>query len=112
MKCCASKKRYSLGTLRPTSKEERKLFWEFRVDDIIEMFDFKIICDVLLLLAFLLNYSSDDKTEDMLYRLGRRLINLLFYFIVWLIAKRFKRSFIYWIPVVHFFTRFTAMLAA
>ena len=112
MKCCKANKRYSLATLRPTSNEERKLFWEFRCDDIIEMYDFKCIFSILLFLGFLINYSNEHKTEDMLYRLARRLVNLLFYLIVWLIARRFRRTFIYWIPVLFFFTRFTANLSA
>ena len=112
MKCCSAKKRYSLVILRPTSNEERKLFWEFRCDDIVEMFDFKCIFNVLLFLGFLIDYSNEYKTEDMRYRLARRIVNLLLYLMVWLIARKFRRRFIYWIPTLLIFTRFIAMIAA
>ena len=117
MKCCicfSSRKRYSLVTLKPTSKEERKLFWEFRCEDIVEMYDYKCFFTVALLLIFLLNYFDDLKAENMQYRLIRRLVNLALIAIVWLIAraKRFKHSFIYLMPVLLIATRFTAILAA
>ena len=78
----------------------------------MEMYDFKCVYNFILLLVFLLSLLDNEKNEDMKYRIGRRVVNLLFYFVVWLIGRRFKRSFAYWIPVVLIFTRFMGMMAA
>ena len=112
MKYCAARKRYSLITLQPTCKEEKKLFWVFRCDDIVDMFDFKVFATILFTMAFLVNYFDDDKQEKMHYRLARRLVNLVFYLIVWIMTRRLKKHYIYFVPVLFIFERFTAMLAA
>ena len=61
---------------------------------------------------FLLNFNDDESNEDLRYRIGRRVVNLLLYFLVWAIGRRFKRCLVYWMPVVFIFTRFTSTLAA
>ena len=115
MKACTRKKsKYNLCTLRPNNEEERSLFWDFRVEDIIEMFEYKFIYNVVLFLVFLLKFFDQDKDEDLSFRTMRRVVNLLLFFSVWLMTKtkKFRKCYIYWVPVVFVTTRFIAGLAA
>ena len=105
MKCFSSKLNYNPVTLNPTNEEERTLFFEFRCEDVLEMYD--AICIIMIVVALLsiLGFLQNFEDTLMLLRLIFSSIDVIFYLIVWFGIRRFKKFNIYWLPLLFICTR-------
>ena len=94
MKIFNSNRKYNLLTLRPTTKEDRKEFWNFRSEDINEMFTYYVGFGFLYLALHLFNYVKDP-TRPLLSQLASYSVLVALRFVVWLIGKSYKKNLVY-----------------
>ena len=87
-------------TLRPIKKKERQLFWDFRADDIVDMFNVKCSIAIITWLVALVFYCLDTSDSENYIRLIGFSLYVLLYFVTFLITRRFKKCFIYTMPVL------------
>ena len=101
MKCFNHNRKYSILSLRPHNEEDRQLFFEYRADDVIEMFNYRlgyeIIYSVNILIQYMLNFESEQMRSKMIFRT----FYLLMHVMAWLFGLRFKRKIVYIIPVLY-----------
>ena len=58
--------KYTRYNLRPIDKEEQKLFWKFREDDILDLFKYVCLVETIWLLAYISALFSEVTEKHML----------------------------------------------
>jgi len=95
-------RQYSVITLRPNSEQFRELWWQFRCEDVIEMFAVAVTLSMLTWIGYLVTYLQDKKDET----LSCFLWNTAFtsaYLLTWLAILRCKTKVVYFLPVLFLF---------
>ena len=84
--------RYSIWTLRPKDPLERQLFFEFRINDVIEQYGYFIVAVAFFTIMPLLSLiKNKDKQHFILFMDG--LIAITFAMLLWLARGRLKNKF-------------------
>ena len=82
--------KYNFFTLTPKLKEDRQTFWDFRIDDIAEMFPYYVGFGILFWVLYLINYLGNP-TKVLLIQFFIFSCQQTIRLIVWLIGRRFKK---------------------
>ena len=99
MECCRNKRKFSLCTLIPKTKEDRNLFWVFRRDDIVWLYPFYFIFPMLMWLSSLyVNMTVPNENSLNILAFASLIIALLLLNLF--IGRRYKNCMIYCIPVI------------
>ena len=101
MKFFNHNRKYSLLTLRPHNEEDRKLFFEFRADDVIEMFNYRLGMEFCFWFSILVQYMFKFDDKDMRNKLYFRSVYFIMHVVVFFLGLRFKRNIIYMIPALY-----------
>ena len=104
-------KEYSKFSLSPLDKELRKRFMAFRNEDVLDMYIYPcIIASVgiavtLIALVFL-------QTKALLIQLSMQTFNVIAYWLIWLLGKRFKDKMAYLVAFSYIVIHVIALLVA
>ena len=88
-------------TLRPHNEDDRELFYEFRANDVIEMFNYRLGYEVCFSVNILIQYMLKFDDKEMRNKMIFRSFYLFMHVMVWLFGLRFKRKIVYIIPVLY-----------
>ena len=94
-------RQYSVITLRPNSEHFRELWWQFRCEDVIEMFVVAAILSLITWTGYLVTYLS-DKTDERLNSLFSNTAITFAYLLTWF-AIRCKSQVVYFLPILFLF---------
>ena len=93
---------YTAYNLMPKDKEDRKLFWKFRIDDVLDLFRYICYCETLWLLARILGLV-DELSMKNLVMLCLGLTTTSYHWLVFLFRHRLKDR-LAWITVILYTT--------
>ena len=83
-------RKYSILTLSPRLNEDREEFWEFRVEDVTEMFVYSVVFGAILWITILLSLINEP--IGILYKQFIIMsIQVAGRIIVWLLRKKLKK---------------------
>ena len=57
--------KYTRYNLKPIDREEQRLFWKFRVDDIVDLFKYVCCIETIWFLAFITGLLTDVSEKQM-----------------------------------------------
>ena len=100
---------HSKLTLRPTSKEDRELFWRQRCDDIVESLTVTAAIAGLAWATYLCAYLANQDEKS----LSRMLINTMFflpYIAMCLVGRCFQKYLAYALPLMFAFEEITSCM--
>ena len=81
-------------SLRPKDEEDRKAFWEFQCEEIVNAFRFQIWYYALLVLVYIISYISSRDSISIWTPILVSTV-LIAYILVWLSGRRFTKQFVY-----------------
>ena len=78
-----------LNTLQPNNKEDRKKFWLFRSEDIIEMFNFRVFIYIVMMIVHVIAFFDDSTNYYLLNSiLIASSLRLILIVLVWFTIRR------------------------
>ena len=100
---------YNFLSLQPVRKEDRRDFFTYRCDDIEEIYAFYL---PIVFLGLLGNLFITEDNSAFIPSITMTLFNFIMRLIFYAFRKRWKRAFIYHIPVFHLFAASRFVLVA
>ena len=91
-------KNFHPGTLLPYKEEDRKKFWNWRSNDIFEMFTFILTMSISYELFYFYNLVTDYNLIR-LYRMYTNTVRTLIQLIFWFLGRRYKQYFNYLVVI-------------
>ena len=102
---------YTAINLRPTDKEEQRLFWKFRVDDVMDLFVYICYVQTIWLLAYFLSLINEfNYTNQVMFGLG--FILAAYHWLVYCFRFRLKDNLIWIIFVLYISNQILTALAS
>ena len=89
---------YNKFLLVPNDEEERRDFWDFRVAQIKVELQYYLWCQLFYYIGTFLYWASDPKWQSFYIFLGYNVF-FISYIAVIAVSRRFKRGFVYLLPI-------------
>ena len=100
---------YSLISLTPNEEVAKTLFWEFRVNEMWRQYK---IWSIIVIVAFISSVATvlTDQSTNNICDVVNMTIVLVCQLLIFLISKRWKKSFIYLLPILLLVTYFGMLI--
>ena len=84
----------------PKDNKEKKVFWEYRIGEIWNAYKMIIIYMCIQLVFYFINFAAIRDRKSM-WTFLIMVASVCEYILGWFIGQRFKKQFIYFVPVLY-----------